>query len=119
MQLVRLIRETKYLDRMGFRIPETALNVSLQEEKYYAAVQSLENMVQVGRTYAVACGRVTSRSAANSEAHTAMQTFDQVLGSLSAVEVLLMSSRINDLRETMKPGQVAASALGFLCCLVS
>ena len=47
VQLVRLIRETKYLDRMGFRIPETALNVSLQEEKYYAAVQSLENMVQV------------------------------------------------------------------------
>jgi hypothetical protein len=54
MQLVRLIRETKYLDRMGFRIPETALNVSLQEEKYYAAVQSLENMVQVplARTHA-------------------------------------------------------------------
>ena len=46
-----------------------------------------------------------------SEAHTTMQTFDQVLGSLSAVEVLLMSSRINDLRETMQPGQVAASAL--------
>jgi hypothetical protein len=65
VQLVRLIRETKYLDRMGFRIPETALNVSLQEEKYYAAVQSLENMVQVGRTHAVACGRVTSRSAIN------------------------------------------------------
>lgn len=28
--LVKLIRETRYLDRMGFQIPETALNVTLQ-----------------------------------------------------------------------------------------
>jgi hypothetical protein len=28
--LVELIRETRYLDRMGFAIPEIALNVALQ-----------------------------------------------------------------------------------------
>lgn len=33
--LTRLIRETRYLDRMGFTIPDTALNVTLQEEKYH------------------------------------------------------------------------------------
>jgi hypothetical protein len=38
------------------------------------------------------------------------QTYDQVLGSLSPVEVVLMSSRINDLRETMRPGQAQPRA---------
>ncbi len=28
--LIELIRETRYLDRMGFPIPEIALNVALQ-----------------------------------------------------------------------------------------
>lgn len=32
--LVKLMRETRYLDRMGFDIPEVALNVTLQEESY-------------------------------------------------------------------------------------
>ena len=33
--LVKLMRETRYLDRMGFEIPEIALNVTLQEESYH------------------------------------------------------------------------------------
>ena len=32
--LLQLMRETRYLDRMGFEIPETALNITLQEEHY-------------------------------------------------------------------------------------
>jgi dynein heavy chain, axonemal len=32
--LVRLMRETRYLDRMGFDIPEVALNITLQEGSY-------------------------------------------------------------------------------------
>lgn len=32
--LGQLMRETRYLDRMGFDIPEIALNVTLQEERY-------------------------------------------------------------------------------------
>eukprot|EP00899_Mesostigma_viride_P018540 jgi/Mesvir1/26688/Mv20468-RA.1 len=43
--LTRLIRETRYLDRMGFVIPETALNVTLQEEKYHQYVEGLQNML--------------------------------------------------------------------------
>ena len=37
-KLTMLIRESKYLDRMGFEIPETALNVTLQESKYVGLV---------------------------------------------------------------------------------
>jgi dynein heavy chain, axonemal len=36
--LVQLMRETRYLDRMGFGIPEIALNVTLQEESYIKCV---------------------------------------------------------------------------------
>lgn len=36
--LVQLMRETRYLDRMGFDIPEIALNVTLQEERYIKCV---------------------------------------------------------------------------------
>jgi hypothetical protein len=43
-----------------------------------------------------------------------VQTYDLVLGSLSPVEVILMSSRINDLRETMKPGQVTQADSEYL-----
>eukprot|EP00741_Cyanophora_paradoxa_P015322 tig00000194_g14791.t1 len=44
--LTRLIRETKYLDRMGFAVPETALNVTLQEEKYHQHVEGLKVMLE-------------------------------------------------------------------------
>jgi dynein heavy chain len=44
--LTRLIRETRYSDRMGFTIPETALNVTLQEEKYHGYVEGLRMMLE-------------------------------------------------------------------------
>jgi dynein heavy chain, axonemal len=40
--LVQLMRETRYLDRMGFDIPEIALNVTLQEERYIKCVTSCQ-----------------------------------------------------------------------------
>lgn len=43
-ELVQLIRETKYLDRLGFTVPEVALNVALQEEKFHQFVGSLQQM---------------------------------------------------------------------------
>jgi dynein heavy chain len=43
--LKMLIRESKYLDRMGFEIPESALNVTLQENKYHGFVQDLNSML--------------------------------------------------------------------------
>jgi dynein heavy chain len=41
-----LVRECKYLDRMGFDIPENALNVTLQENKYHGYATLLTTMLQ-------------------------------------------------------------------------
>ena len=40
-----VIREAKYLDRMGLPVPENALNVALQEEKYIEFVEGLKVML--------------------------------------------------------------------------
>lgn len=44
--LTRIIRETRYLDRMGFAMPEIALNVALQEDKYLAWLEGLESLLE-------------------------------------------------------------------------
>ncbi|KAH8057483.1 dynein light chain binding protein [Aureococcus anophagefferens] len=41
-ELSLIIRESKYLDRMGFAIPDAALNVTLQEDKYHSYRQNLQ-----------------------------------------------------------------------------
>ena len=41
--LGQLMRETRYLDRMGFDIPEIALNVTLQEERYIKCAAALRH----------------------------------------------------------------------------
>ena len=46
MQLTKLIRETRYLDRMGFVIPEVALNVALQESKFLQCTDGLSTMLE-------------------------------------------------------------------------
>ena len=76
-QLTVLIRESKYLDRMGFSVPETALNVTLQEDKYHSYVESLNAMLA---------------------AHQA------VLDSLSAVETELLQEKIGALRRSLDKG---------------
>jgi dynein heavy chain len=43
--LQSVIREAKYLDRMGLPVPENALNVALQEEKYHEYIESLRVML--------------------------------------------------------------------------
>jgi hypothetical protein len=43
--LTRLIRETRYLDRMGFTLPEIALNVALQEDKFLHWLEGLNAML--------------------------------------------------------------------------
>lgn len=45
--LAQVIREIKYLDAMGFHLPEFALSVTLQEDKYDLDVEGLQGMVQV------------------------------------------------------------------------
>ena len=43
--LLLVIRETRYLDRMGFRIPEIALNVALQDDKFNSWLEGLNVML--------------------------------------------------------------------------
>jgi len=76
-KLVRLIRETKYLDRMDYKVPEAALNVALQEEKYHAYVQSLKEL---------------------------LRNYHEVVGSLSPVEFRLLSGRLKELQSEIRQG---------------
>jgi hypothetical protein len=52
--LTRLIRETRYLDKMGFAVPELALQLALQEPKYDAWLEQLGRML--GHYYQVCVG---------------------------------------------------------------
>ncbi|GLI59150.1 hypothetical protein VaNZ11_000978 [Volvox africanus] len=75
--LVRLIRETRYLDRMGFPIPEIALNVALQEDKFLQWLEGLNSML--AKYY---------------------DSIDQ----LSAVERELMERKLEELESCLQPG---------------
>ena len=44
--LKMIIKESRYLDKLGFRIPESALNVTLQESKYQSISRSLTSKLQ-------------------------------------------------------------------------
>eukprot|EP01083_Nonionella_stella_P016331 45634_1 len=76
-QLLVLIRETKYLDRMGFDIPPEAMNVALQEDKYYESVERLNAM---------------------------LDTYEEVIGMVDDVEKEVLCQRIDDLHQIMSPG---------------
>eukprot|EP00947_MAST-08B_sp_MAST-8B-sp1_P000067 g67.t1 len=76
-RLSMLIRESKYLDRMGFEIPETALNVTLQENKYHMYVQHLNMM---------------------------LRRFDRTIADLSRVEKKLLVRPLKKLNETLYRG---------------
>ncbi|KAJ3349859.1 Dynein heavy chain 10, axonemal [Entophlyctis luteolus] len=76
-ELKEIIKETKYLDKMGYAVPECALNVALQEEKYYSLVESLISM---------------------------LENYHSVINLLDAAEIKLLSSQLNDLKRALKPG---------------
>ena len=76
-KLSLIIRESKHLDRMGFEIPEAALNVTLQEDKYHEYVQQLNAM---------------------------LRRYDTVLSELTPVETSLLSAQISKLQKALKPG---------------
>ena len=44
-QLNELIDEVKILDRLGFDVGETALNVALQKQKYEQHAEGLKNLI--------------------------------------------------------------------------
>eukprot|EP00798_Chlamydomonas_sp_ICE-L_P031817 gene31817-7021_t len=75
--LIKLIRETRYLDRMGFPIPELALNVALQEDKYHAWLEGLEVM---------------------------LSHYYEVINQLSPIEKELMAKKLTDLEGSLHAG---------------
>eukprot|EP01040_Poterioochromonas_malhamensis_P005875 gene5875-6317_t len=72
-----IIKESKYLDKLGFRVPEAALNVTLQEKKYLEITRSL-----------------------NEKLHE----YDRLMSTLTAVEKKLLTSHIDELNSTIKGG---------------
>ncbi|KAJ3144485.1 Dynein heavy chain 10, axonemal [Geranomyces variabilis] len=71
------IRETKYLDKMGLVVPEAALNVALQEDKYYTYIENLSSM---------------------------LTSYNSVLDLLDSAERKLLQTHIAELKRIMKPG---------------
>lgn len=55
--LTQLIRETRYLDRMGFTIPDIALNITLQENKYHQCLDGLNRMLENYYLVSISCVR--------------------------------------------------------------
>ena len=45
-ELGEMIAETKYMESLGFQVPEIGRNVALQEEKYIKYVDKLNNMLK-------------------------------------------------------------------------
>lgn len=75
--LKMIIKESRYLDKLGFRIPESALNVTLQEGKYLEISKSL---------------------------NTKLHSYDQLMESLKPIEKILLKTHIDDLNTTIKTG---------------
>ncbi|KAI8825885.1 dynein heavy chain and region D6 of dynein motor-domain-containing protein [Fimicolochytrium jonesii] len=71
------IRETKYLDKMGLVVPEAALNVALQEDKYHTYVENLNSM---------------------------LNSYNAILDVLDGAERKLLYAHITELKRVMKPG---------------
>ena len=76
-EIREIIKETKHLDKMGFQVPESALNVALQENKYYSYVENLNTM---------------------------LTSYSNILDILDPIERKLLSSQITDLKRAMSPG---------------
>ena len=76
-ELKMIIKESRYLDKLGYRVPEAALNVTLQEKKYHDIIQSL-----------------------NEKLHD----YDRLINALSIVEKKLLTNQIEELNATIKGG---------------
>ena len=76
-ELKRIIIESKYMETIGFPVPELARNVALQEEKYISAVDGLNLM---------------------------LSRYHKILGSLEEAELDLLQEHIEELRRVIRPG---------------
>ncbi|RKP21444.1 hypothetical protein ROZALSC1DRAFT_11414, partial [Rozella allomycis CSF55] len=76
-ELKDIVREAKYLDRMNFTIPSSALNIALQEEKYHSYVEQLSMM---------------------------LKSYNEQLNMLDSAEKKLLVEQIQGLKRVLKPG---------------
>lgn len=76
-ELKDIIKETKYLDYLGFMVPEAALNIALQDEKYTEYVENLKTM---------------------------LQSYKTIMESLEPAERKLLASHLEELKRVIKPG---------------
>ena len=76
-ELTSIIKETRYLDRLGVDIPAVARSVALQERKYYALCEQLQAV---------------------------LDKYETVAARLSTVEKQLLCNRIAELHRVMAPG---------------
>ncbi|TYZ50849.1 hypothetical protein PybrP1_008863 [[Pythium] brassicae (nom. inval.)] len=76
-ELTLIIKEAKFLDRLGFEIPEEALNVTLQDDKYHQYVQELTLM---------------------------LRQYDTLLAELTPVETHLLKTQLKDLEDVLRVG---------------
>ncbi|NXA37419.1 DYH10 protein, partial [Eudromia elegans] len=76
-KLHEIISETKYMEQMGFPIPEMARNVALQEDKYLKCIDGLKNM---------------------------LDHYDRLMGTLDEAETKLLDDHIQELWRVFKSG---------------
>jgi len=75
--LTIIIQESKYLDRLGFEVPEIALNITLQESKYLKFVGGL---------------------------HSMLVNYKDMLESVKPAERMLLQQDLEALQKVMRPG---------------
>ena len=76
-QIFDMIRETKYLDRLGFEMPKEVLHVTLQDEAYHGYVDALNAM---------------------------LVSFNCELGALAGPELAILSADVRELKQALEPG---------------
>ncbi|TPP46731.1 Dynein heavy chain and region D6 of dynein motor family protein [Leishmania donovani] len=72
-----IIRETKYLDRLGFEVPKALLHISLQDEAYHGYVDALNAM---------------------------LVSFNYELGALAGPERAILAAEVHELKQALEPG---------------
>jgi len=72
-----LIKEVKHLEKMGYPIPKTIINISLQEKEYYSYIDRLYLM---------------------------LDEYNEAVHGLSDIDKKLLQKQINDLNAVLEPG---------------
>ncbi|XP_076108254.1 dynein axonemal heavy chain 10-like isoform X2 [Mytilus galloprovincialis] len=76
-KLGEIIAETRYMEQLGYLVPEQCRNVALQEEKYIKYVDGLQHM---------------------------LDSYHNLLGSLDQAETELLQDHMRQLRRVIRPG---------------